>query len=65
MISEKNLNRRYEELMTKMFGPKGDRVLDEKRVSELTNEYADLKGQHGEKVADKLLADRLLAKYLG
>lgn len=65
MISEKNLNRRYEDLMVQMFGPKGDRVLDEVRVNQLTNEYADLKSQHGEKVADKLLADRILAKYLG
>jgi len=65
MISEKNLNRRYEDLMTQMFGPKGERALDEVRVQELTNEYADLKGQHGEKTADKIFADRLLAKYLG
>lgn len=65
MISEKQINRRYEELMTKMFGPKGERELDVVRVEELKNEYADLKGEHGEKTADKILADRLLAKYLG
>ena len=32
---------------------------------ELKNEYADLKGEHGEKLADRYLGDQILAKYLG
>ena len=65
LVAEKKLNRKYQDEMTKMFGPVGPNYAKEDRVEALKARFEDL-AQHGsEDFADKMLADELIKYHLG